>query len=131
VLRYTWTEDRRLSGTDLVVPKGGVTISHYWIDRAYNLYHFLSAPQDGRRTLAYYCNVVGATTITDDLVSYDDLVVDVLIDPSGSALVLDEEELPSDLPSPQRVIINKALEELTGNTRRLAVEFERETRRWL
>jgi len=131
VLRYTWTRELRVPGTDLVVPKGGFTISHYWTDRAYNLYHFLSAPETGARTLGFYFNVVGGTTISDDLVSYDDLVVDVLIDPSGAALVLDEEELPPDLPSPQRVIINKALEELTGNSRRLAVEFERETRRWL
>lgn len=132
VLRYTWTAERRIGETDLVLPKGGFTISHYWTDRAYNVYHFLSAPQpDGPRTLAYYCNVVAATTVADDLVSYNDLVVDVLIDPSGSALVLDEEELPSDLPPPQRAIINKALEELTGNSRRLAVEIERETRRWL
>ena len=131
VLRYAWTKEVRIPGTDLVVPKGGFTISHYWIDRAYNLYHFLSAPETGPRTLGFYCNVVGATTISDDLVSYDDLVVDVLIDPSGAALVLDEEELPADLPSPQRIVINRALEELTGNSRRLAVEFERETRRWL
>ena len=132
VLRYTWTKELRVPGTDLVVPKGGFTISQYWADRPYNLYHFLSAPGPARpRTIAYYCNVISATSIADDLVSYDDLVVDVLIDPSGAALVLDEDELPADLPPPQRLVINKALEELTGNTRRLAAEFERETRRWL
>ena len=132
VLRYTWTRERRITGTDLTVPAGGCTISHYWVDRAYNVYHFLSAPEPGGpRTLAYYCNVVGATTIADDLISYDDLVVDVLIHPSGSALVLDEEELPPDLPSPQRIVINKALEDLTTNARRLAFEVERESRRFV
>ena len=132
VLRYTWTKELHVGGTDLVVPRGGFTVSHYWADRPYNVYHFLSAPEPGGpRTLAYYCNVIGATAIADDLISYDDLVVDVLIYPSGSAVVLDEEELPADLPSPQRAIINKALEDLTGNSRRLAVEIERETRRWL
>ncbi len=132
VLRYTWQKELRVADTDLVVPKGGFTVSHYWADRAYNVYHFLSAPQPGgARTLGYYCNVVAATTIAQDLVTYDDLVVDVLIDPSGSALVLDEEELPADLPPPQRAIVNKALEELTGNSRRLAAEIERESRRFL
>lgn len=129
-LRYTWTAERHIMGTDLVVPKGGFTISHYWTDRAYNVYHFLSAPP-APHTLGYYCNVVAATTIREDLVSYDDLVVDVLIDPSGGALVLDEEDLPADLAPSYRAVINKALEELTGNSRRLAVEIERESRRFL
>jgi hypothetical protein len=132
VLRYTWTKERRIADTDLVVPQGGFTISHYWTDRPYNVYHFLSAPEAaGPRTLGYYCNVVAATTISDALISYDDLVVDVLIDPSGAALVLDEEDLPADLAPAHRAVINKALEELTGNSRRLAVGFERESRRFL
>jgi predicted RNA-binding protein associated with RNAse of E/G family len=130
VLRYTWRKARRIAGTDLVVPQGGFTISHYWTDRTYNVYDFRSAPPD-TRPLGYYCNVVAATTIAEDLVSYDDLVVDVLIDPSGSALVLDEEDLPADLAPAYRSVINKALEELTGNSRRLAAEIERESRRFL
>lgn len=130
VLKYTWTKELALTGTVLVVPKGGFTVSHYWTDRAYNVYHFLTAPP-APSTLGYYCNVVAATTIAEDLVTYDDLIVDVLIDPSGAALVLDEEDLPADLPSPQRATINKALEELTGNSRRLALEIERESRRFI
>jgi predicted RNA-binding protein associated with RNAse of E/G family len=104
-----------------------VTISHYWTARRYNVYHWI---HDGR-TIAYYCNIVGATTIAEDLVSYEDLVVDVLIEPSGASLVLDEDDLPDDLPSAKRVAVNRALEELTGQTRRIAAEIERESRRYL
>ena len=127
VLRYRVTRELRVSTTDLVIPAGGFTISHYWTDRSYNVYHFFS-PEG--RTAAYYCNVVAATTIAADLVTYDDLVVDVLIDPSGSALVLDEDDLPTDLAPAYRAVINKALEELTTNGRRIAAEIERESRRY-
>jgi protein associated with RNAse G/E len=118
------------------VPKGSFTIGHYWVDRPYNVYHWVRPEtlraqgplrQGPRRTIAYYCNVVSATTIAEDLVSYDDLVVDVLIDTAGSAMVLDEDDLPSDLPSPMRAVINRALEELTGNSRRIAAEIERQS----
>lgn len=126
VLRYVLDRDRPVAGV-LDVPRGTVTISHYWVDRAYNVYHWLNAG----KTLAYYCNVVGKTTIAEDLVSYEDLVVDVLIDTRGSALVVDEDDLPTDLPTPSRVIVNRALEEITTNSRRIAAEIERESRRLL
>jgi predicted RNA-binding protein associated with RNAse of E/G family len=123
VLRYVVDRDWHIEGADLVVPRGTVTIAHYWAERPYNVYHWRAAD----RTLAYYCNVVSATSIEADQVSYDDLVVDVLIDPSGSALVLDEEDLPPDLAPSQRAVIARALEQLTGASRRLAVEIERES----
>jgi predicted RNA-binding protein associated with RNAse of E/G family len=125
VLRYELDRDWNVAGV-LVVPRGTLTISHYWIDRPYNVYHWLSAG----RTIAYYCNVVASTVITEQLVSYDDLVVDVLIDPSGSSLVLDEEDLPVDLAPPRRIVIGRALEELS-QSKRIAAEIERETRRLL
>lgn len=128
VLRYVLDRDWRIAGT-LVVPRGSATIAHYWTDRHYNVYHWVRAA-DGA-TIAYYCNVVAATTIADDLVAYEDLVVDVLLETSGAALVLDEDDLPDDLPSPKRAIVNRTLEELTGQTRRVIAEVERESRRYL
>ncbi len=116
-----------IEGAGLVVPVGTVTIGHYWTDRSYNVYHWVA----NGRTIGDYCNVVAGTTIGDDTVTYDDLTVDVLILPSGAALVLDEEELPPDLASAHRAIVNKALEELTGSSRRLTAEVERESRRFL
>lgn len=128
VLRYVLTKTWPLDAAGLAIPPGTRTIAHYWADRTYNVYHWVTG--DGR-TLALYCNVVGRTRIEQGLVEYEDLAVDVVIVPSGAATVLDEDELPEDLPSPQRAIVNKALEELTGNSRRLAVEIERETRPFL
>src|SRR5258706_12847414 len=42
VLRYVVDRDRHIEGADLIVPKGTATIAHYWTDRPYNVYHWLS-----------------------------------------------------------------------------------------
>ena len=119
VLRYLLDRDWHVADV-LVVPRGAVTVSHYWTDRPYNVYHWLV---DGR-TLACYCNVVAATTIAPDLVTYEDLTVDVLIAPDGTATVLDEDELPPDLDPRHRRTIAQALEAIMSSPRRLLREIE-------
>jgi len=126
VLRYRVDRDWVVAGGALVVPKGAVNLAHYWMDRPYNVYHFVV----GARTLAYYCNVAEPTAIRDDLVEYVDLAVDVLIDPNGTATVLDEDELPDDLAPARRKHIAKALEELLSHPRRLVARIEEESRRY-
>src|SRR5258708_37268525 len=105
------------------MPVGRVRVAHYWVDRPYNVYPLLV---DGR-TLAYYCNVVADTTIADDAVAYDDLVVDVVLRTSGAATVLDEDELPDDLAPRHRLALATALEALITDPRQLNREVERET----
>jgi hypothetical protein len=123
VLRYVLDREWVIAGGVIAVPKGAVTISHYWVDRPYNVYHWLV----GGRTLAYYCNVVTDTSVREDLVAYRDLVIDVLIRPSGAADVLDEDELPEDLAPAHRLAIARALEALIANPRFLIREIEAET----
>jgi predicted RNA-binding protein associated with RNAse of E/G family len=123
VLRYVSDREWAVADTDVRVPLGAVTVAHYWTDRPYNVYHWLV---DGR-TLAYYCNIVTDTRIEPDLVAYTDLVVDVLLRPSGAADVLDEDELPPDLAPAHRLAIAKALEVLIANPRFLMREIEQAT----
>jgi predicted RNA-binding protein associated with RNAse of E/G family len=124
VLRYVIPSERRLEGTDLTLLPGTVTIAHYWTDRSYNVYAWL---KDGT-ALGYYCSIADETEIAAGRVEYLDLVVDVLIDPRGSATVLDEHELPADLEPRHRRTISRTLEDLTSGTRRLVAEIERATR---
>lgn len=123
VLRYVLQREWVIAGGAMRVPKGAQTVSHYWIDRPYNVYHWLA----GGQTLAYYCNIVGKTEISADRVEYQDLVVDVLLGTSGKAEVLDEDELPEDLPPAHRIAIAKALEVIIANPRFLMREIERDT----
>jgi predicted RNA-binding protein associated with RNAse of E/G family len=124
VLRYVMDSDWVIADTGIVLRPGQITIAHYWIDRPYNVYHWL----DGSRTIAYYCNVATDTTIDADVVAYTDLVIDVLLRPTGETVVLDEEELPPDLAPTRRIHIARALEAIASGPRRLVAEIERETR---
>lgn len=124
VLRYTMDREWVIGDTGIVLRPGQITIAHYWSDRPYNVYHWL----DGARTIAYYCNVASDTIVREDVVGYTDLVVDVLLRPSGETIVLDEEELPPELAPSRRIQIARALESIASGPRRLAAEIERETR---
>jgi predicted RNA-binding protein associated with RNAse of E/G family len=124
VVRYVTEQDRPIEGTDLVLRKGTVTIGHFWTDRPYNVYHWL----DRGRTIALYVNVATDTTIEPGTVAYRDLVVDVLIRPSGAIEILDEDELPPSIEPRYRLAIAKAIETCVTEAKRLMTEIERETR---
>ena len=127
VLRYVVDRAWPIAGTGLVVPPGAVTIAHYWMDRPYNVYRWSGAGA----VLGYYCNVAEPIEIGPGQVSYIDLVVDVLIEPDGTATVLDEEEVPADLAPARRAIVARALEALTSAPKRLVREIEAESRPFL
>ena len=124
VVRYVSEQDRPIDGTDLVLRTGTVTVGHFWTDRPYNVYHWL----DGGRTVAFYVNIATDTTIDPAAIAYQDLVVDVVIRPSGAIEVLDEDELPPSIEPRYRLAIAKALEICVTEGRRLSAEIERETR---
>ena len=124
LVRYVTDRDRPIEGTDLVLRKGTVTVGHFWTDRPYNVYHWL----DGNRTVALYVNVATDTTITTAAIDYRDLVVDVIIRPSGAIEILDEDELPPSIEPRYRLAIAQAIEACVTEGRRLSAEIERETR---
>ena len=127
VLRYVVDREWPVAQTGLRVPVGTVTIGHYWVDRPYNVYHWLARG----RTLAYYCNVATDTVISDELVAYTDLAVDVLLRPSGAIEILDEDELPPDLAPEHRIVIARTLEVFVTSARSVMREIDAETERVL
>jgi len=124
IVRYVADQDRPLTGTDLVLRKGTVTVGHFWSDRPYNVYHWL----ERGRTVAVYVSIATDTTIEPETIAYRDLVVDVLIRTSGAIEILDEDELPPSIDPRDRLAIAKALETCVTEARRLTAEIERETR---
>lgn len=126
VLRYVTDREWRAGAAELAVPSGTVTVAHYWVDRPYNVYHWLT----GGRTLAYYCNVAADTQVEEGRVSYLDLTVDVLLRTSGAIEILDEDEVPADLDARYRKAIADALETLVTSPKRLMAEIEKESGRY-
>jgi predicted RNA-binding protein associated with RNAse of E/G family len=124
VVRFVSDRERAIQGTDLVLRAGTVTVGHFWVDRPYNVYHW----RDGDKTIALYVSIADETTIEDRIITYTDLVVDVLLRPFGAIEILDEDELPPTLEPRHRLAIAKALETCITEPRRLVSEIERETR---
>ena len=122
IIRYDLDRDWHVGG--MIFPKGGYTAGHFWTDRPYNVYHWL----EGGRTLAYYFNVGIVDEISEAHVAWRDLIIDVLVKPDGAIDILDEDEVPADLPAEHRRTIAQALEQIVTNPKRLIKEIERESR---
>ncbi|PHB03097.1 DUF402 domain-containing protein [Bacillus wiedmannii] len=90
----------------LTIPKGSYTVAYYWGNRPYNLYVWRD--QDGGY-LGSYFNIVKNTCITDEVVSFEDLILDIIILPSGEFFILDEDELPESLEQFEDGYVEKAL----------------------
>jgi hypothetical protein len=72
------------------IPKGSTTIGWFWTRRPYNLYRFLGKDDD---VLLHRFDVVDEVRIGDHGVEYLDLIVDVLVSPTGDVTIEDEDEL--------------------------------------
>ncbi|HLY21503.1 MAG TPA: DUF402 domain-containing protein [bacterium] len=77
---------------DLVLPAGTLTVAYYWLDRPYNVYHWMAPSGE---TLAYYFNLSGPVRIGPDGLEWEDLEVDVLVTPDGRVQILDEDAVPA------------------------------------
>lgn len=71
------------------IKRGTRTIEYYWLDRWYNVFRFLDADESTR---LYYCNISTPPVIENDLLTYVDLDIDILVRPDFSFEVLDLEE---------------------------------------
>ncbi|MCK1983127.1 MULTISPECIES: DUF402 domain-containing protein [Peribacillus] len=90
----------------LTIPIGSYTIAYYWKDRPYNLY--IWRDNDGNY-LGSYFNIVRNTYMADRLVSFEDLIIDILVFPGGAHFILDEEELPVPLEQFESGSVKQAL----------------------
>lgn len=68
---------------------GTKTVEYYWLDRWYNVFQFLA---NDDRTRLWYCNINVPPTFDQNVLSYVDLDIDILVRPDFSYEVLDIEE---------------------------------------
>ena len=75
---------------DMSIAPGSTTVAHYWQDRPYVAWRMFDLNKRLLGTLFHICTNV---CIREDLLSYDDLLLDIWIAPDGKIRVLDEDEL--------------------------------------
>jgi hypothetical protein len=119
VLRYIIDREYDITGFRLL--PGDTTIAVYWEDRPYTLYVWLRKRQGDR---AYYFNIADSVSLRPDEFIWRDLAVDILVDPAGTISVLDEHELPDDLPRDLLVYIMKAKEQVLAHIRDIIEEAD-------
>ena len=93
VLRYVL--DRNYTVGNIVLKPGDVTYAFYWTDRPYTLYTWLL---NDRKSRLFYFNIADQVSLSPWQFVWRDLAVDILIDGKTGVRILDEEELPLDLP---------------------------------
>lgn len=98
------------SRTKLTIPKGSYTTAYYWENRPYNLYVWRDKKG---KYLGSYFNIVKNTNTTDELVSFEDLIIDILVLPNGEYFILDEDELPQSLDQFENGSVIQVLNSLT------------------
>ena len=93
-MKYSTPFTMAANDTKLTIPKGSYTIAYYWENRPYNLY--IWRDQNGSYIGSYF-NIVKNTYITEQVVSFKDLILDIMVLPNGEFFILDEDELPEPL----------------------------------
>lgn len=100
------------------IAKGTKTIEYYWLNRWYNVFQFLAT--DGSTSL-FYCNVNTPPAMENNVLTYVDLDIDVLIKPDFSYQILDLPEFEA----------NAELYQYSKETRRNAEEAVEELKQMI
>lgn len=125
VLLYTLPRPRLLHG--IALSQGTLSFGYFWVDRPYNLYHFL---QPDGLPIAYYFNLSDQTRIEPGRLFWRDLVVDILVSPGLPAKVLDEAELPDDLSEALHKKIDAGRDEVLSQLAQLMSEADAASQRY-
>jgi len=103
--------DREYHIGEIKLRPGDITHALYWTDRPYTLYIWRL---DENQPI-YYFNIADRIALSPDEFVWRDLVIDIVIDANRKARVLDENELPGDLPPELLRYIHSARDHVLGH----------------
>jgi len=116
----------------LIIPKGTISFGVFWLDRPYNTYIWVHPSGE---IAGYYFNISDSTAFHETKFEWRDLIVDVLVLPSGEVELLDHDELPPNAPawlidriSDAEHLIVSRLDEIVGKLAAIVREFIPDTR---
>ena len=91
--------------------RGDVFTEWFYSDRWYNVFRIKDSAKGTLR--GWYCNITRPAQIGADLVSAEDLALDLFVAPDGAVALLDEDEFVElNLPAPEAAAALRAVEEL-------------------
>lgn len=96
----------------------------FYSDRWYNI---MEVRDHAGGLKGWYCNVTWPAEITADAITYRDLILDLWVDPNGSAMPLDQDELAANttLSADMRARAERALDEAWAHLARREEPFDR------
>ncbi|MCM3317885.1 DUF402 domain-containing protein [Rummeliibacillus stabekisii] len=97
---------------ELTIPEGSYTVAYYWRDQPFNLYIWRD---ENENYLGAYFNIVKNTGFKDNVLFFEDLIIDVVIFPNGEYFILDEDELPQPLAQMENGFVLQSLNTLIEN----------------
>lgn len=106
----------------MLLAQGDRFVETFFTDRWFNVFEIHSHSDNKFKGL--YCNVSYPAEITDGVVSYVDLALDLLVFPDGRQLVLDQDEFESlSLSNEIRLQAQTALDQLIEYTRKILLKY--------
>ncbi|MFN8372601.1 MAG: DUF402 domain-containing protein [Anaerolineae bacterium] len=107
----------------LLFRTGDAMTEWFYNDRWYNIFRL----QEGSRgpLKGFYCNITRPAKISEEVVTAEDLALDVLVSPQGEIMVMDEDEFEiMSLPADDRTQALKAVEQLKALVARREPPFD-------
>ncbi len=117
-----WTRGRMELGYTTFEP-GDHFIEWFYTDRWYNI---MEVRERAGALKGWYCNITWPAEITEDMVSYRDLTLDLWVAPDGATLTLDMDEFEADasLSAEERAQALAALDALREHVARGEPPFD-------
>ncbi|MFO7697505.1 MAG: DUF402 domain-containing protein [Anaerolineae bacterium] len=97
--RCLWTLPKTVSLGPFSIAPGDILIEYYYHHQPFNIFAIYN------RAIAlkgWYCNVLEHTRITSEAIDWADLALDLVVTPSGSQTVLDEDEFEALQSTPEQ-----------------------------
>ena len=76
------------------ITSGTRSVEYYWLDRCYNVFRLTEKEGTFR---SFYCNIGTPAVLADNVLTYVDLDIDVLVEPDFSYRVIDLDEFEANI----------------------------------
>lgn len=117
ILKYVI--DRHWQVQNVTLGPGTVTYAFYWTQRPYNLYWWLD---ENGESVGHYFNLADSVSLSTQEFIWRDLVVDILVLPTGQVQVIDEHEVPDTLAGELRRFIEAGKRQVLRDYQAIAEE---------